>query len=780
MKPDLPASGPPALAQSAAKFSRDRNRVLNHRIPASVQACLSAPDRLSPMFSGGSRIRAKGRLATLVVRTASEDIEVQAPALLLEQAFNLCDGTRTIDEILKAFTSALERSEFAEFIDFLLAEGALIDASLASAHAAHYGFQFSPFGLSAAATLTDSIATRFLWNKEEGEQALPGGAARVESAPLDPFFSARATSYTFDDKPVPVSTLHQLLWSLAGVVQVKHPRIGYAAPQRTIASAGGMHLVEVYVALQRQVGNYPPGAYRVHYPDERTVLLLPVKVEAPQLALAFGKPWELTYATGAVFLAADPAIAAARYRNRSLQYLFMEAGAALHNGALSADTLGLGYATIGGYYERPISRMCRLDRQLVLGSAMFGIKATPEQIAMMEQMPLLDFAWVNGESGLYSMGFHLARAKIIDDGDERPHTWGRGTDPALAARKAIAEAIEREGFRQPRGIVEGTITDVENALDPRQFVRYTGAQYEIPDFFYRPFSETKPYPWADAVDLTTGERVRVLAELVFSRNSLAALGHDTSRPYTQVTSSGCAASTTSEDATARALLEVVERDAFMRHWLAQKPGSLIPPAQWPADISHRVDALQVAGCRVTIQHLEVPWAQVALVSAQHDTHHFTTMGTAASDSFASAVHSSLDEVEARVYAWIHGHLPGINHPDEVETTEHHFEIYGLKRYYRRADRLLFPASASATAQWPANPIETTLSAMVARFAAKGLRPLAVDITPAKSHIDQGRTHLSVVKALIPGLLPISFGHQREPLGMVPRIHSGSKFPHPFP
>lgn len=780
MKPEFSASGSPISVPSATRIGGNRNRVLNHRIPTQVQACLGAEDRLSPMFSGASRIRSKGRLATLVVRTANEDIEVQAPALLLDQAFSLCDGTRTVDEILKSFGNAQERSEFAQFMEFLLAEGALIDASLVSAHAAHYAFQFSPFGLSAAAKLTGSIAARFLWNEEQSEETLPESAARVESTPLDPFFSARTTSYTFDDKPVSISALHQLLWSLAGVVRVKHPRIGYAMPQRTIASAGGMHLVEVYVALQRQVGDYLPGVYQVQYPDERTVLLHPVGNTPPQLALAFGKPWELTYATGAVFLAADPAIAATRYRNRSLQYLFMEAGAALHNGALSAGALELGYATIGGYYERPIARMCGLGRQLLLGSAMFGVKATSEQITIMERMPLIDFAWVNGESALYSMGFHLARAKILDENDERPHTWGRGTDPLLAVRKAIAEAIEREGFRQPRGIVEGSIAEVEHALDPRQFVCYAEKQYETSNFFYRPFSETQSYPWADALELATGRKVRVLAELVFSRNSLAALGHDTSRPYTQVTSSGCAASTTVEDATVRALLEVVERDAFMRHWLAQKPGSLVPPEQWPEDIAQRIGTLQAAGCRVTVQHLQVPWAHVALVSAQHDAQHFTTMGTAASDSFGDAVHSALDEVEARVYAWIHGHLPGISSPDEVETTEHHFELYGLKRYYRRADRVLFPVTASTTTQWPENSCQTSLSTLVKRFTERGLRPLAVDITPTKSHIDQGRTHLSVVKALIPGLLPISFGYQREPLGMVPRIHSGSKFPHPFP
>jgi len=65
------------------------------------------------------------------------------------------------------------------------------------------------------------------------------------------------------------------------------------------------------------------------------------------------------------------------------------------------------------------------------------------------------------------------------------------------------------------------------------------------------------------------------------------------------------------------------------------------------------------------------------------------------------------------------------------------------------------------------------------LSAQGLRPVAVDITPRQSLVDQGRTRLTVVKVLVPGLLPVSFGHQQEPLGIVARSHPGSKFPHPF-
>ena len=766
------------IVENKTTLATHSNAILNEAFPTEVLNSIVDPQRYSPMLAGGSCIRVQGKRSLLIVRAPGEDIEVQAPPDLLQSVFDTCDGTRTIHEILASIAQADVRSEFSDFIDFLIGEGALIDASLAAVQALRYGFQFSPFGLAANSEVTDKISRRFLWNKERAPGDLADKPVKITNAPLDVFFENRVTTYTFDDKSISQNVLHQLLWSLAGVVRVKHPRTGLVAPQRTLASAGAMHLLEVYVALLRSVENYSAGIYRVHYPDERAILLERISDEHHLTPLAFGKPWDLTYATGAIFLAADPVIGAMRYRSRSLQYLFMEAGAALHNGALSAAALQLGYATIGGFYERPVARLCQLENKLALGTAIFGAAPSAEQIELLARSPDIDFAWVNGESARFTMGFYLARAKVKSD--DRDHTWGRGVDPKMAMIKAIAEAVEREGCREPRRIVEGTFAEVENAMDPRQFIQYHATQFFADDFPYKPFDEHAVYPWTEADDIVTGAKAHVLAELVFTRDSLARLAYATPRPYAQITSSGCAASTTYSDAIYRAMLEVIERDAFVRCWLAQKPGTLVALEKLPKDIALRIQRLTAAGCIVTTQLLPSAWAHVALVSAQSQSQHFTTMATAANADFVLAIDNALDELEARVYAWVHGHRPSIQLPSEVMTAEHHFELYGLKRYYKKADRVLFPNNAQALDGLPKTLAFSTLETLTKHFVSRGIHPFAVNITPKNSYIDQGRTKLEVAKVLIPGLLPISFGYQREPLGMVPRIHSGAKFPHPFP
>jgi ribosomal protein S12 methylthiotransferase accessory factor len=753
---------------------RQPNAVCNDAIPAQVGAALHDPARLCPTLAGAAWLQGD----RLAVRTAARDVEVRAPRALLAQVHALCDGTRTMEEVI-AQAAPSHAADLRAFLPFLLEQGALVDANLLALHAAGYAHQGSPFGRVAPPAVTNQLCRRFLWNASGAPDALPAGTREVPRAPLADLFAERVSTYTFGDAAVDEGALLQFAWSIAGVVRTRHARVGYVAPSRTLASAGGMHLLRVHLVLRRPVGSYAPGVYRVGYPAERAVVLERLADEGGLLPRAFAKPWELETAAGAVFISADAEAAAMRYRNRAMQYLFMEAGAALHNAGLTAPQLGLAFATIGGYHEKVVASLCRLDGEAVLGSGIFGAAPGAGQVERSAQALDLEFTWVDGSSERYPLPFHLASARVRTEGDERPHTWGRDADPWLAYVKAAAEAVEREGFRAPRELRVATIAQLPDAVDPGTIVRYSQAQYARPGFPFAPFDPARAYCWTRGTELASGRGVHVLAELVFSRASIEALGHAAGPPCTQVTSSGCAAGRTREDAAHRALLEVVERDAFMRHWLCQRPGRLLARSALGAPVQARIAALEVVGCRVAVQQLASPWAHVALVSAQHEALHFTTMGTAAKESFDASLLGALEETEARVYAWLHGHEAHVARPADVATPEHHFELYGSRRHFHRADAVLFP-DAQASGELPPAFAASDLEGLCQRMVAGGLRPVVVDITPPHASIDQGRSALVAVKALVPGLLPMSFGHGREPLGMVPRVPAAARFPHPFP
>lgn len=752
------------------------------RLADDVQKALVDPQRYCPIFSGPCAIRED----SLTLRHVTGEIEIRAPQQLLEIAFELCDGRNTQLEVLERFeqqsASPTTAADFAEFLNFLASEGVLIDAALGCAHHNAYAFQRSSFGKGDHPSVTRKIAERFASSDESKKGAPQSRIMKVGDSPLDEFFNERQSCYTFDAVSPSQPDFLKFLWSLAGIVNNEHPRLsGRRIAHRTIASAGAMHLLEVYVVAQRSVGDIPPGVYRVEYPREKAVCLRLVNEKQWLLPRAFGKPWQLKYATGAVFLAARTEIGALRYRNRSLQYLFMEAGAALQNASLSASKLGLGFATIGSYYEDIATKICELDTQLIFGSAIFGSMPKTKQLDLEKSGNQFDLAWVQGYSDRYSLPFYMCRVELKSDRPDLSPTWGRGQDPWVAVLKAQAEAVERLGYHEPRNLVIGKLTCVPGALDPQQFIRYGRSQYKDPAFPYRPLDKHADYAWATGRDLLSGSVVRVMADLVFARDALCASYPQLPPPYAQMTSSGCAAGRNEEDAVYRGLLELIERDAFTRHWLSQSAGSFIRPDCFPKQILMRVRALEQAGCVVSIQKLDSEWANVAMISAQNKAQHFTTMSTAAHPIFTDAVFSALEECEGRVFSHFSEHRATLNSFDEVTSPDHHFEIYRFKKYFRKADHVLFEKNTSRSLlKWPSPEPVNNLKRLLQRFKSAGKRPIVIDITPSNPTIDQGRARLAVVKTFVPSLMPIYFGHKREPLGMCSRVHWNSKFPHPFP
>jgi ribosomal protein S12 methylthiotransferase accessory factor len=780
-------------------------------IPVAVLASFNNPKRISPMLAGSALIEGD----SLTVRTATQTIKVQAPKRLLKQVFEWCDGTRTLDVLALHYGKASTQSkknapklleEFLSFVDFLLTEGALIDANFAVIEASKLGHQTSPVGTVADKTLTNTIARRFLDNPSGSKTKSQHASAKTQTinlpkTGLGELFAKRLSTRTFNDRSISTTQLHELLWATAGVVDTQHPR-DPAIPRRTLGSGGAMHLLRVYVVLKRTVGNYAAGAYRVHYPRAQSVSLEPITTAHDLLWRAFITPADLSFATGAIFLIAQPHIGAIRYRTRAMQYLWMEAGAALQNASLTAAHLDVGHAIIGGYTEDVVLKLLQQNDlqsatandlpDMVFGASIFGAMPTDKQVQLAGSTAKMKFQWVNEASDIYPMQSHLARTQLVVNGEERPLTWGRGASAWLAMRKAEAEAIEREGFYAPQNIVQGAMHEHNQGawgtlIHPERFCKYSPAQYQRKGFRYQPFNPLHTYAWAQGVNLLTQAPALVLAELVFATKALKGLGCPVDHPFGLMTSSGCAAGLTKEDAIYRGLLEVIERDAFMRHWLAQKGGQIVNPQTYPAPIQQAIEAVERTGAMTLVQRLTSPWAEVALVSVKHPTKHFTTMATSAALSFERAVLGALDEIETRVFDFIHGPSIEVPEPRQVVGVEDHYRLYADKSHFNKADSVLFPnnkplsKARSAALFQPSEPAQSEqLAILLARFKTQGIAPVSVTMTPQHNTVDQGRTKLEVVKVLVPDCVPLYFGYGYEPLGMIGEYDSAAFFPHPFP
>lgn len=757
------------------------------------------PARVCPMLAGPALIDGD----TLTVRHAHGDIAIRADRALLRRTFALCDGTRSITELLDSVTHRGTRDRLGRFIPFLLDSGALVDAS--NYLLANMGFAWgsNPYGQPAPDNLSDRIGQRFSHAAMASHHnaapspspdrqptqiatvaARPALQRRIANQPADALqaaLDARRSTYAYGDAPVPQDALDALAWSLAGIVCATRERGDHVLPRRTTPSAGAMHLTEVYIALLRPTRGdagqtLAPGLYRVHYPDAYCVQYELMAASLATLPRAIAKPWLLESAAGMIFLAADAQLASLRYRNRAVQYLYTEAGMALQNGALTASRQGLGFVTFGSYYEAIVRTLCGTPDHLILGSAIFGSLPSARQLAEADAVAAVDFVWADAPSAQYTLPYYVGRAKFRHSRVERA-TWGRDTDPALACRKAVAETIERQGYCEPRDLRPAAYADLADALHPHQVARFTPGQYRRKGFPCSPFDELAPQFWAKAERLTDGQHISVLADLVYSADSLRNR-HGQTRFYWLSNSSGCAAGTTQADARLAGMLELIERDGFMRHWLAQQPGTGLPFDSLPRAVQTRIHAIHQTGFSVSVQTLPSSYAQVAFLMARHADRRVACVSAGAGLGLQRALESALSELESRVFSLLHGVAIGRIRPANVRTPDDHFDLYASPTWFHRADNLATPRTQMPFAHAERRDLPTA-QALYDGLVAQGIAPLFVDITPRQNALGSGE-RLAVARAFAPGLVPMSFGSGMEPRGSVASHHPASTFPHPFP
>ena len=128
----------------------------------------------------------------------------------------------------------------------------------------------------------------------------------------------------------------------------------------------------------------------------------------------------------------------------------------------------------------------------------------------------------------------------------------------------MGEAIERYSATYvpvERLVVASARELGDVAVAPERFALFSARQHARAGFPFRPFTVDTRIAWIEGREIATGRAALLPAELVYlGRGPLG------ERPVGYATSSGLACGDTVEAALARALLELLERDAFMIVW----------------------------------------------------------------------------------------------------------------------------------------------------------------------------------------------------------------------
>ena len=365
---------------------------------------------------------------------------------------------------------------------------------------------------------------------------------------------------------------------------------------------------------------------------------------------------------------------------------------------------------------------------------------------------------------------------------------GAGSAATFAAARttAICEAAERYSASIPNdeAIVLASARDLgESAVDPERFALFSERQYRSPGFGYVRFDRDTRLGWVEGRSLPDGRPAWLPAQLVH----LA--GRDDEPQIAQVTSSGLACGATIADATLAALLELIERDAFMITWKARLSFPLLDgyDASFvaPTGLAHRVVDLSA--------FWDVPCAAAVVRSTAPDTAPLG-VGAAAAPTIERAAAKALDEA-TRVRTWAEALRRGdVPMPERVATFEDHIRVYAepgnvARTRFLDASREL--RHVGDVASLTGTSTEARIAAICRRLAHRGASAYAVDVTSP----DVAAAGLAVVRVIAPELCALDVEHDapllggrrlyEEPrrLGMRGRVLTEDDVnpdPHPFP
>ncbi|MGW4704560.1 TOMM precursor leader peptide-binding protein [Streptomyces sp. NPDC004285] len=380
--------------------------------------------------------------------------------------------------------------------------------------------------------------------------------------------------------------------------------------------------------------------------------------------------------------------------------------------------------------------------------------------------------------------------------------WGGHADTyARSQRIGVLEGLERYAGMRARtrtARLRASLDDLGAvAVDPRETGLYTDAFHQD-NPRVRPFAPDREIPWVWGWSLRDAAP-RAVPEILAYYHAPGLENR-----FVQESSNGCASGGSTEEAVYFGLMEVIERDAFLRAWYGQVPLREIDPSTSArASTRHMVDRLAMYGYRArffdTRADLPVP---VVTACAERFDGGLGRMcfGAGAGLDPESALDSALCEIatdsvnlvgrtrrdEARLRAMAADF-------DRVTTLHDHPLVYGVPEMGRHADFLLRqdgPALlAVADLAWPdadgavvGTDLREDLLRAVGAVTAAGFDVVVVDQTLP----EQRAIGLHTVKVLVPGLLPIDFGWSRQRARHMPRMRAAlgasglHPAPHPFP
>lgn len=343
-----------------------------------------------------------------------------------------------------------------------------------------------------------------------------------------------------------------------------------------------------------------------------------------------------------------------------------------------------------------------------------------------------------------------------------PAGWGKGFTIAGAVLSAVGEAIERysASMVDPEKIIWKRPDELDgDVMDPRDLGLYSEEQYDRADFPYVRFEPSITHPWILGSWLKNRKPVWlpalfVLLSIELHREQLIAQG----------TSNGLAASSDKDDAALRAILELVERDAFMSTWLTSSPAQRIQLDDTLDPLLRTVlEGIEVLGATVEVYRLPasvIGTTVLCLALGDGDEYPGVTFGLGCDLDPRAALRQAVLELgqtgpylrrmmRSKV-------LTAAGDPSGVRQMFDHAAYYFPKERATAFDRLRSDPTPVLLADLK-SVTRRSLPDCAAALDQAAVRMALVDVTSA----DVATGPFSVMRAVSPDLQPIWYGYGLE-------------------
>lgn len=348
-------------------------------------------------------------------------------------------------------------------------------------------------------------------------------------------------------------------------------------------------------------------------------------------------------------------------------------------------------------------------------------------------------------------------------------TAGRTHSYADSELAAILEGLERYCGMAPRGkrtVIRDSYRNLEDqALDPVTVGLYAKEQYEQPGFPFTPFDPDQPIDWVWGYSFLQERPIRVPQLLAYYSSSCG-------QGFVYETSNGCALGGSLEEAVFYGIMEVVERDSFLLTWYAQLPlPRLDPHSAGDRELELMISRLQaVAGFELFLYNATmengIPSIWVIAKNQKPKGIHVICAAAAHPDP-VRAVKGALHELsgmmltlDEKIEANRSEYEKMLHDPALVRTMDDHSMVYSLPqaedrlRFLLEGDRPLRTFEEEFKRAPVHADLTDDLKDVLHTFRELGLDVIVVDQTTPELR----RNGLHCVKVLIPGMLPMTFGH----------------------